>query len=130
MSSSWRRSCCPSAGRLRKRDARVLNVAGNAITTFMKAGHNQSGVNLYVFDVLELVHRHWGLHKVISGGQTGADIAGIIAAHRLGVDATALLPKGFLQRNERGQDVHRSAQDIAAEVLVASAALRAPARAA
>lgn len=37
---------------------------------------------------------------MISGGQTGVDIAGIVAAQALRIDAVATLPKGYLQRFE------------------------------
>lgn len=33
--------------------------------------------------------------KVISGGQTGADIAGLIAAKKLGLETGGTMPKGF-----------------------------------
>ncbi len=34
--------------------------------------------------------------RVISGGQTGADQAGLIAAHRFGIPTGGWMPKGFL----------------------------------
>lgn len=37
---------------------------------------------------------------VISGGQTGADVAGLVAANSLGIPTTGWAPKGF--RTERG----------------------------
>jgi hypothetical protein len=35
------------------------------------------------------------IKKVISGGQTGADIAGLIAAKKLGIPTGGTMPKGF-----------------------------------
>jgi hypothetical protein len=36
------------------------------------------------------------LEKVISGGQTGADIAGVMTAYRFGIATGGTMPKGFL----------------------------------
>jgi hypothetical protein len=37
---------------------------------------------------------------IISGGQTGADLAGLVAAHAIGIPTTGWAPKGF--KTERG----------------------------
>lgn len=49
-----------------------------------------------------MTHKRRGkmLNKVISGFQTGADIAGIVAAKRVGILTGGEMPKGF--RTERG----------------------------
>ena len=36
------------------------------------------------------------LHKIISGGQTGADMGGLIAAHKLNVQTGGTAPDGFM----------------------------------
>ena len=41
------------------------------------------------------------IKKVISGGQTGADLAGLVAAKRCGIETGGLAPKGF--RTEKGK---------------------------
>jgi len=38
--------------------------------------------------------------KIVSGGQTGADLAGLVAAKRLGLNTGGVAPKGF--RTEKG----------------------------
>ena len=43
----------------------------------------------------------WPLIRVISGGQTGADLAGLIAARRLGYQTVGTMPAHF--QNECGQ---------------------------
>lgn len=83
---------------LRQHDAHTLNIAGNGIYTLSQAGWSQSAVNAWMYAVLAKVAAHWPLTLVRSGGQTGVDIAGVSAAHALGIDALALLPKGYLQR--------------------------------
>ena len=79
-------------------DAHVLNVAGNGIYTLEQFGWSQDAINGYVLEALSYVCKHWRIERIVSGGQTGVDIAGIVAAHRLGIDAVATLPKGFVQR--------------------------------
>jgi hypothetical protein len=45
---------------------------------------------------MDLSKRYTGLHKVISGGQTGADQGGLMAAHQLGVLTGGTAPAGFM----------------------------------
>lgn len=82
----------------RKRGVKVLNIAGNGIYTLKDYGWRQEHLNLWMYKVLELVHKHWPLKKVISGGQTGVDFAGGVAAELLGIDSEMTFPKDFLQR--------------------------------
>lgn len=96
---------------LRHFDAHVLNVAGNGIYTLAQHGWTQERANRYVHAVIAKVHEHWPLRAIRSGGQTGIDVAGLIAAVALDIPATGLLPNGFLQR---GTDkVDRRMGDIA-----------------
>lgn len=99
-----------------KRDVKILNVAGNGIATYAKAGVTRQEVNQYLYDMLALVTRHWPILKVISGGQTGADIAGAIAAHRLGIDVELTYPNGYRQRDEDGEDRNHTPEDIMAQI--------------
>ncbi len=101
----------------RKHQAKTVNVAGNGIYTLAQHGWTQERANAHLVDVLGLVHQHWGIERVISGGQTGIDIAGIVAACHLGIDAIATLPRGFIQRGADRRDQERSAEQIKAEVL-------------
>ena len=82
----------------RDRGVKVLNVAGNGEYTTNEHGWNQDRINLYVYQVMALVHKHHPLEMVISGGQTGADFAGGVAAEVLGIPGVMTFPKGFLQR--------------------------------
>ena len=76
----------------------MLNVAGNGIYTLAPQGWSQESLNKHLHEILERVHTHWPLTRVISGGQTGVDLAGVTAAHALGIPVAATLPKGYLQR--------------------------------
>lgn len=101
----------------------VLNIAGNGIYTLAKSGWTQASVNRHLFEILSPVHDHLGLSLVVSGGQTGIDLAGGIAAHALGIPTRMTLPAGFLQRGLDHRDVARSEREIRDEVLAASRAL-------
>ena len=102
--------------RLQKVDSSVINVAGNGIYTLTKHGYNQKLVNHMVHTILELVHKHHPISKIISGGQTGVDIAGGWAAVKLGIPCRLTLPKGFLQRHEDGKDVCHAREEILAQI--------------
>lgn len=81
-------------------NAKMINVAGNGIYTWGKHGRIQEQVNLYIYEMFKLVHEHWPIEKIVSGGQTGTDLAGGVAAYKLGIDCEMTLPKGFKMRFE------------------------------
>lgn len=96
----------------RKFDVKVLNVAGNGIYTYYKKGHDQQSVNHYVYDVISLVNQHWPLKGIISGGQSGVDLAGGVVAKYLGIPCEMTYPKGFKMRFEDGRDVEMSEKEV------------------
>lgn len=98
-------------------DCKTLNIAGNGIYTLVKARWTQEDVNQYVYDVLKQVHIHHCFEKIVSGGQTGVDIAGIVAAVAIGIPAIATLPKGFIQRHEDGVDKQYSEEIVREQIL-------------
>lgn len=97
---------------LRDTDCRVVNIAGNGIYTFAKHGYDQGLVNQIVWNILFIVHLHYPLDKVVSGGQTGADIAGLIVAEKLGIPSTGMWPKGYKMRFENGVDVCHTKEQV------------------
>jgi hypothetical protein len=98
----------------RDRGVRVLNIAGNGEYTTNDHGWNQDRINLWVYQVLALVHKHHPLEMVISGGQTGVDFAGGVAAEVLGIDAIMTFPKGYLQRTITTKALTQSHEAVAA----------------
>lgn len=98
--------------KLKDEDCRVLNVAGNGIYTFAKHGWTQPLVNAMMHYVIETVHQHWRIDKIVSGGQSGADIAGLIIAERLGIPSTGMWPKGYKMRFENGVDILHTQDQI------------------
>lgn len=84
----------------------VLNIAGNGMETFSKGGLGQEFLNGVVKGTLEeLLRRGVRIGSVVSGGQTGADEAGILAAKALGIPAEVHAPKGWTMRGPDGVDV-------------------------
>jgi hypothetical protein len=97
---------------LKKYDCHTVNIAGNSIYTLQKKGVTQKEANQYVYDILKLVNTHWPITKVVSGGQTGMDMAGLVAGVALGLETEATYPKGFLMRLVDGTDVQSSAEEV------------------
>lgn len=62
------------------------------------------------------MQQHWPLTSCRSGGQTGVDEAGVVAAHALGIPSLALLPKGFIQRGTDKIDRPHTAEQIRAKI--------------
>lgn len=98
--------------RLKHANCRTVNVAGNGIYTYSKRHFNQLEVNHMVLTVLAQIHQHWRLDHVVSGGQTGADLAGLVAAAKLGIPCTGMWPKGYKMRFENGLDVLHTPDQI------------------
>lgn len=97
---------------LRDSDCRVVNVAGNGIYTLSKYGITQVMVNDMVRQILFQVDQHWKLDKVVSGGQTGVDLAGLVAAAKIGIPCTGMWPAGFKMRFEDGVDRNHTFEQI------------------
>lgn len=112
----FREEWLPAARQLYKmlRDAncRTVNVAGNGIYTLSKYGITQVMMNDMVRQILFQVDQHWKLDKVVSGGQTGADLAGLVAAARIGIPCTGLWPAGFKMRYCDGVDVNHTFDEV------------------
>lgn len=105
-----------SAARLtafwKSREAQTLNVAGNGIYTWAQRGINQLVVNQWVYDVLKLASQQVRMASIRSGGQTGSDIAGLVAGLALKVPAIGLYPKGFRMRGANKQEIYSDAVTI------------------
>lgn len=97
---------------LRKHNCHTVNVAGNGIYTFAKHGLGQQNVNDAIYNILNLVNQHWPITHIVSGGQSGADLAGLVAAAHLGIECTGMWPKGYKMRFENGIDVYHTPEQI------------------
>ena len=83
-----------------------INIAGNGIYTFKKFEVTQDRLNDLVTNLLKyLIDSGCKLEKVRSGGQTGADEAGLVAGDRLGLETLCLCPRGWRFRDEYNNDI-------------------------
>lgn len=95
-----------------------LNIAGNGIFTLNKHGWNQPRVNSFVADVLNRVTQQYDREfVVVTGGQTGVDLAGAVAAVYCGLDTTVTLPRGYIQRGVDGIDRIHTREQIEAQIV-------------
>ena len=79
---------------LDKYQIKHLNIAGNGIRT-MQGIFSQETLDTYLYKIFEKVLLRHPLEHARSGGQTGADEAGVKALNQLGVDTTIVYPKGY-----------------------------------
>lgn len=98
--------------KLKDSSAKSLNIAGNGIYTLSIHGCSQDFINLFVYKVIEKVHKHYPIEKIYTGGQTGVDMAGAIAGIKLDIPVEITFPKGFVQRFEDKIDISQTEQDI------------------
>lgn len=84
-----------------------INIAGNGMSTFTSRGFSQEAVTRIIVSVMKELTETCGvkIRSIRSGGQTGADEAGIMAAKELGIPAEVHAPKGWLMRGPDGKDV-------------------------
>lgn len=115
----------------------VINVAGNGIYSLSRHGWTQDEANEHVYRVLEKVHTHWanapapdsggvirtGIGRVFSGGQTGIDMAGLIAGHALGIPVTGHFPNGFIQRGTDKKDRTHTRDEVLEQIKSGARAL-------
>lgn len=101
-------------------NVKTLNVAGNGIYTLEKYNLTQKEVNQRVYDIISLVHKHYPIEKIISGGQTGVDMAGLVTAVKLGIPCVGTLPKGFIMRDSGGVDKSYQKQQVVSSILAMS----------
>lgn len=95
----------------------VINVAGNGIYTLAKHDVSQDLINIYVLHILAKVHEYWPIGEIVSGGQTGVDLAGGVSGVVLGIPTTMLLPKGFKQRFGDGIDILQTEKAVRVRVM-------------
>lgn len=101
---------------MQEKKAQTLNVAGNGSYTLAESGVTQVIANQWVYEVLARVAAQVKLTSVRSGGQTGIDQAGLVAALALGIPAFGLYPASFRRRNAQGKEITSTAPAIEAEL--------------
>lgn len=101
----------------------ILNVAGNGMHTLARHGYSQSQVNQHVYAVLVAAHKLMPIRKIVTGGQTGVDIAGAIAACQLQIPVVVTMPAGFIQRGANGVDFCNTSAGVTRQIIEGAAAL-------
>ena len=82
-----------------------LNIAGNGEVTLRQHGLYSALVTGFICDVFRTFQQFGGrILEVRSGGQSGVDKAGVIAAQREKIPCSILAPKGFRWRDEAGNE--------------------------
>ncbi|MCF0168476.1 MAG: hypothetical protein HUJ93_07560, partial [Bacteroidales bacterium] len=83
-----------------------INIAGNRLAIFHSHGIRQGTLDKLVYEVIKAVVAGKCDRFIIrSGGQSGADEAGIKAAMRLGLSCSVLAPKGWKFSEETGKEI-------------------------
>jgi hypothetical protein len=105
------------AEHMKKLGTTTLNVAGNGIYTLAKTGWDQQAVNAMVHAIIADAHAIRPITMIVSGGQTGVDIAGAVAAKALGIPAEITLPAGYMQRGADGVDRQHTRAEIGKQIV-------------
>lgn len=94
-------------------NAKSLNLAGNGMFTLSKHKISQRRVNLWVYDMLSLIKAHYPIQiQLMSGGQTGVDIAAAVAGPLLNIETEINFPLGYKQRLPSGLDVLQTLDEV------------------
>lgn len=82
-----------------------LNIAGNGLVTLLRSGVDTESVALFIGMVFAACKEEGvKILEVRSGGQSGVDEAGIIAAQRNKMKCSVLAPKDFRWRDRKGDE--------------------------
>ena len=100
------------------RSVKILNIAGNSIRELLKKGITQKMVNQFMIEVISYIHYRFPFEKIVTGGQTGVDLAGARTACFCRIPCVVTIPKGFLQRSEEGIDTEHILEEIKAMIVV------------
>lgn len=82
-----------------------LNIAGNGLVTLLRSGVDTQTVAAFIGVIFTACKKEGvKILEVRSGGQSGVDEAGIIAAQRNKMKCSILAPKGFRWRDKKGDE--------------------------
>ena len=89
-----------------KQEGLKLNIAGNGLPALSRHGITTWMIkNLLWYVFIRLKNEKVHIGEIRSGGQTGVDEAGIIAAQQFRIKCSVLAPKGFRMHYEDGVEI-------------------------
>lgn len=100
---------------LKKNNIKILNIAGNSIHRLKDVG-DQYKINEIVYDFLKELHKAYPIEKIISGGQSGGDQAGLVAGIDLNIPSEGVYPKDYLRSVVRGEHIKSTESKIIEEL--------------
>lgn len=89
----------------------IVNIAGNSISR-LRGHFSQTSLNKLINSILI---EGFGKHlpkMIVTGGQTGADIAGAVFAAANGIDCIVTMPKGCRQSGSYGETIYSTPKHI------------------
>lgn len=87
-----------------------INIAGNGIYT-LRQKYTQTEIDEFIINFMTDVIKGYGKRvKILSGGQTGVDEAGLKFGDITGLETICNFPKGWLFRDIRGKDISNKEQ--------------------
>jgi hypothetical protein len=95
---------------------KIINIAGNSERTFTDNSIPMTTVRNVIKSVMVYIQSICSITKILSGGQTGADIIGASVGHELEIDVEIMMPKGYIQRNMEGRDIKHNYDDILQQI--------------
>ena len=93
----------------------VINIAGNGIARF-PSYMTQNNINAFVYNAMKSIHEKKPIKLIRSGGQTGADWAGIIAGIALQIETVATFPLHFRQRDRKEKDFTNNEEQLCVRI--------------
>jgi len=103
-------------------DGVMLNIAGNGVYETVNSGVDQQCMDKQVYEVLKRIaellgQRGYPVLQIRSGGQSGADTAGLRAGVRLGIPTVGHYPYGYKVRTVEGVDKEHTYEEILHQIL-------------
>lgn len=83
----------------------IINIAGNGIYMLAKYGITMQALCNFIYFVIYNIKQAFPIKQIRSGGQTGADEAGILVGQKLNIPTLVFAPNGWRFRNINNKDI-------------------------
>lgn len=91
--------------RMKAKQVKSLNIAGNRLTVFQKHFVSQYELDQFVNILIYKIHKYYPIHEIRCGGQNGSDLSGGLAAIKQGIPLTVVAPKGWKFEDQNGNTI-------------------------